>query len=396
MAFLKNNKKIFLIIAAVLVIGFVYKLLFPSASTIQYITAVAKKGDIEASVLVNGTVKPYRLVPVGARATGRILRLKVKPGSIVHQGDLLAEIDPINQENMLKNKRAALKGMQAKLREQEARLALAQQKQKRLSALYNNNASSKETLENAKAQVQVLRAEIDYLKTAIEQTELDVANAEVDLGYTKITAPIDGTVLATLVQEGQNVNAVQSAPTIVILGDLTKMQIRVEISEADIVRVHAGQAAYFSVLGDSSRRYETRLEDVEPAPESIRKDISINPSGGSSSEAVYYNGTFTVPNPEGRLRTYMTAEVHIVLGQAKNVLLIPFQAIQSSEGGQAKVLVLKNGKPVERIIKTGLSNLNEIEVKSGLSEGEIVVISSIDLAQQASSSSQTVRHPRRF
>ena len=366
------------VIALVVLLIFVHSAFFPTTAP-TYMTSKVKKGDIEVSVLANGTIKPHRLVAVGARATGRIVSMKVKPGSIVKQGDLLAEIDPTTQTNDLKSKEAALANYRGKLAEQEAQLVLAKQNMNRQQNMISSHAVSKADFDDADAQVKIRAAQIDQLKAQIVQAEVDVETAKVNLGYTRVTAPSDGTVLATVVQEGQNVNAVQSAPTIVILGDLSVMTVRAEISEADVINVKPGQDLYFNVLGNRTRRYESRLEKIEPAPESIRNDISFNSSStasssSSTSQAIYYNGTFNVPNDDGVLRTYMTAEVHIILGRAQKVLLIPSDALNDVLGNKAVVNVLdKNGKLEARDIETGLNNKVMVEVVSGLEEGETVV-----------------------
>ncbi len=366
------------VIALIVLLIFIHSVFFTTAAP-TYMTSKVKRGDIEVSVLANGTIKPHRLVAVGARATGRIISLKVKPGSVVKEGDLLAEIDPTTQTNDLKSKEAALANYRGKLAEQEAQLVLAKQNMTRQQTMISSHAVSKADFDDADAQVKIRAAQIDQLKAQIVQAEVDVETAKVNLGYTRVTAPSDGTVLATVVQEGQNVNAVQSAPTIVILGDLSVMTVRAEISEADVINVKPGQDLYFNVLGNRTRRYESRLEKIEPAPESIRNDISFNSSStasssSSTSQAIYYNGTFNVPNDDGVLRTYMTAEVHIILGRAQKVLLIPSDALNDVSGNKAVVNILdKNGKVEARDIETGLNNKVMVEVVSGLEEGETVV-----------------------
>ncbi|WP_297322743.1 efflux RND transporter periplasmic adaptor subunit [uncultured Bartonella sp.] len=375
----KKTVIIIIVVMALIVLFAWVRSAFFSTTQPIYMTSNVKRGDIEVSVLANGTIKPHRLVAVGARATGRIISLKVKPGSIVKEGDLLAEIDPTTQTNDLKSKEAALANYRGKLAEQEAQLVLAKQNMTRQQTMISSHAVSKADFDDADAQVKIRAAQIDQLKAQIVQAEVDVETAKVNLGYTRVTAPSDGTVLATVVQEGQNVNAVQSAPTIVILGDLSVMTVRAEISEADVINVKPGQELYFNVLGNRTRRYESHLEQIEPAPESIRNDISFNSSAtasssSSTSSAIYYNGTFNVPNDDGVLRTYMTAEVHIILGRAKNVLLIPSDALFNVSGKKAIVNILsKNGKLEQRTIETGLNNKVMVEVISGLEEGDTVI-----------------------
>ncbi|MGE8538310.1 MAG: HlyD family efflux transporter periplasmic adaptor subunit, partial [Acinetobacter sp.] len=133
---------------------------------------------------------------------------------------------------------------------------------------------------------------------------------------------------AIVTEEGQTVNANQSAPTIVKLAKLDTMTIKAEISEADVMKVEEGQTVYFTTLGNNEKKIYAKLRQVEPAPNSINTDS--NATGSSSSSAVYYNALFDVPNEDGKLRIDMTAQVYIVLDEAKNVLTIPAAAIQGS------------------------------------------------------------------
>jgi len=348
-------------------------------------TAAAVIGDVEQTVLATGTLKPARLVAVGAQVSGRITSVKVALGQTVTKGDLVAEIDSVTQQNSLRTAQASLANLQAQRTEKEATLTLNQLTLARQKAMAAQRAASQADLESAEANVQVTSAQIEQLDAQIAEGQVAIETAQVDLGYTRITAPIDGTVLSIVSQEGQTVNATQSAPTIIILGDLSVMTVRAEISEADIVKVRPGQPVTFTILGDRSRRIEAVLESIEPAPESIRSDSSFSTtstssstsssSSSTSSEAIYYIGVFSVPNGDNSLRTYMTAEVHIGLGQAKGVLTIPSAALgtRGADGTAAVRVVDGAGQVAERRVAVGLDNGVVAEVRSGLSEGERVV-----------------------
>jgi macrolide-specific efflux system membrane fusion protein len=233
--------------------------------------------------------------------------------------------------------------------------------------------------------VKTTRAQIAQLDAQIIKAEVAVETARVNLGYTRITAPINGTVLAVVTQEGQTVNAVQSAPTIVVLGEVETMTIRTEISEADVVRVKPGQKVYFTILGNPGHRSEASLDSIEPAPESIKVDSSFTStattpsstsSSSSTSSAIYYNGIFSVPNPDAYLRTNMTAEVHIVVGEARKALTIPAAALREPGPDDTfKVEVLDpSGAVTTRTVKVGLNNKIMAEIRDGLMPGERVVI----------------------
>ncbi|MDI4655802.1 efflux RND transporter periplasmic adaptor subunit [Xanthobacter autotrophicus] len=345
-------------------------------------TATVTRGDVAETVLASGTLKPSRLVAVGAQASGRITSVKVRLGQKVKAGELVAEIDSVTQDNSLRTAEASLANVRAQKVEKEATLALNEQTLARQRTMVAQKAVSQADFETAEAAVKVTRAQLAALEAQIVEAAIAVETARANLGYTRITAPIDGTVLALVAQEGQTVNATQSAPTIVILGALDVMTVRAEISEADIVKVEPGMPLWFTILGAPDRRYDSKLEFIEPAPDSIKTDSSFtttttssasSSSSSSSSSAIYYMGLFNVPNPEGRLRTYMTAEVHIVLGEAKGVLTVPATALERDGAGDSVRVVASDGTLERRKVEVGLNDKITAEIRSGLKDGERVV-----------------------
>lgn len=344
------------------------------------LTAAVTRGDIEQTVLASGTLRPARLVAVGSQVSGRITSVDVTLGQTVKAGDLIAQIDSRTQENALKTAEAALAASRAQRVEKEASLRLAEITLTRQAGLYERRAVSQADVDTARANVDTANAQIAALDAQIEQGKVAVSNAQTNLGYTRITAPIEGTVLAVTSQQGQTLNANQSTPTIVVLGQLDRMTVEAEISEADILKVSPGQDVYFSVLGDSGRRYEGKLETIDPAPVSITSDRAISTSTSASSStsstsAIYYFGNFDIDNADGRLRTYMTAEVHIVLGRATGVLTIPSAAVSlpRADGSRSVQVQAADGSVSRRAVEIGLDDKVTAEVLSGLQEGDRVV-----------------------
>jgi len=369
------------VVVALVVAGIAAKFFLFSAPPPSRMTAVVSLGNIEESVLATGTLKPVKLVAVGAQVSGRVIAVNVVRGQKVKKGDLVAQIDSVTQQNSLQTAKAALANVLAQRVEKQATLIndrriLARRQQ--LSAL---KAVSQTDLEAAETDVKTTQAQITALDAQISEAKVAVATAEANLGYTRITAPIDGTVLSIVSQEGQTVNAAQSAPTIIILGQLDVMTVRAEISEADVVKVKPGQPVYFTILGAPDLRYEAKLASIDPAPESITSDSSFSSStsstsssSSSSSSAIYYIGIFNMPNRDGRLRTYMTAQVHIVLGHAKNVMTIPSAALsKGADGGYSVQILGPDQKITTRSVVVGLNNKISAEIRSGLTLGERVV-----------------------
>lgn len=339
--------------------------------------STARIGTLEQTVLATGILKPRSLVAVGAQVSGRITAVHVALGDEVAAGDLIAEIDSTTQTNDLRTAEAALAQVRAQLVEKQADLQLARKVLERERTLSDQRATSVADLESAEADVKVTEAQIAALEAQVQSAQVSVETAQANLGYTRITAPMAGTVLAIVNQEGQTVNAAQSAPTLVVLGDLTTMTVRAEISEADVVQVKPGQKVRFSIIGEPDKAYESTLESIEPAPESITSDSAISSSSSSSSDtsAIYYNGIFHIANPDGHLRTYMTAEVEIILGEARDVVLVPTSAVQKGAGlARPTVSVVTASGSVEpREVETGLDDTINVEIRSGISEGERIV-----------------------
>ena len=342
-----------------------------------YLSAEVTRGDVEMAVMAEGRLKPQNLVAVGAQVSGRITELAVRLGDRVEQGALIAQIDSVQQTNELRTAKAALANLQAQMAERRAVLALAEKTLERAENLIRSSAAARSTFDSAQQEVDVARAQIAALEAQIAQAEVAIEIAQTDLDYTRITAPMDGTVLAIVSQAGQTVNAVQSSPTIVVLGQLDRMDVHAEISEADIGKVRPGQKVRFSLLDDSGRNYEGVLASIAPAPQSIVNDSALQGGGAtdSSSGAIYYTGIIPVENPDGGLRSYMTAQVSIVLGAAQDVLTIPSSALgRRNPDGSHQVRVVAAGGAVEtRDVVIGLNDKVVAEVVSGLAEGERVV-----------------------
>ncbi|MDD3371129.1 MAG: efflux RND transporter periplasmic adaptor subunit [Alphaproteobacteria bacterium] len=371
-----------------------YGQLFPAESDAPpVLTAQAVRKDLEESVLASGTLEASKLVSVGAQVSGQVKALKVKLGDKVQKDQLVAEIDSLTQQNNLHNAEASLENVRAQLWSGQAALKEAEAVFIRQKAMRSHDATSKEKFQAAEASYESAKATVAGLEAQIRSAEIAVDTAKVNLGYTNITAPIDGTVVAIVTEEGQTVNAAQQAPTIIKLAQLDLMTIKAQISEADITRVKIGQRVHFTILGEPDIIYEAKLRAIEPAPESIKTESSSGSSSSSasssSSSAIYYNGLFDVPNDEGLLRISMTAEVNIVLAEARKAVSIPRTALgdPDPDGGYSIHVVGKDGRQELRKITVGINNNVDVEVLSGVQEGETVVVSIS--ATKSGESSQT-------
>jgi macrolide-specific efflux system membrane fusion protein len=375
----KNRLLKYFLLAALLAIAAigVKIFFFPSHTAPVYLSAPATVGDLQDTVLASGTVKAFKQVSVGAQASGQIKVLHVALGDQVRQGQLIAEIDSMTQQNALRSAQADLANFQAQLRAanattKQARLAFARQQ-----TMFAQDASSREDYELAEATMNSSRANVVALAAQIDKSKIAVDTAKVNLNYTKILAPMDGVVVAVVAQQGQTVNANQATPTIIKLARMDTVTIKTQISEADVTKVKAGQKVFFTILGEPDRRYNTTLRAIEPAPNSILQDDTTG-SGASASTtttAIYYNGLLDMPNQDGKLRISMTAQVNIVLAEADKAILIPATALDKRDkDGRYTVRVLnRDGKAEARKIRVGLNTTANVQVLEGLAAGEKVV-----------------------
>jgi len=389
-----RNTLIIITAAIVLLAAGAFYFLQTKEPTQDYETQTAQRGNIESSVLAIGMLQASKLVSVGSQVSGQVLNLPVPLGGHVNKGDLIAEIDNLTQKNDLETAKASLTITNAEYKAKQAQINQAQKAFNRQKAMFKENASSKEDYEIAEADLAVYKAELDQLKAEKIQNQLSIESAELDLGYTTIKAPMEGVVVYNSVEVGQTVNANQTTPTLVELADLSKMTIKAQISEADVINVKPGQAVYFTILGQPNKRYEAKLRAIEPGPTSMDGDDSDMES--SDSDAIYYNGLFEVDNPEGVLRIGMTAQVSIILSEAKDVLLVPSQVIQKHSGRSVRyqVPVLENDKVIHKKVEVGISNNVYTEITDGLTEDDQIVIGSA--AENAPTRTRKSRSPMGF
>lgn len=331
-------------------------------------TALVERGDLQVTVLAAGAIEAKKLVSVGARVSGQIEVLAVTLGQDVKAGDVIAQIDQQEQENDLLKSKAALAQIDAQITAKASGLQKAQTTLSRQTQLGAAQLVSKEALENVAAEVEVIKAELAALDAQRSSAAVNVAQSQLSLERATVTAPISGTVVAIVVEQGQTVSAAQNAPTIVKIANLGTMIVKAEISEADVVSVTAGQSASFTILGDPMAQFDAIVRDVEPAPSQLAEADTI-----SADKAVYYNGLLEVANPDRKLRIGMTAQVSIVLEEALKTLFVPVAAVTGS-GDEASVQVLLDGQPQTRTVTTGLNNKVSVQILQGLSEGEEVIV----------------------
>ncbi|MGZ9038090.1 MAG: efflux RND transporter periplasmic adaptor subunit [Burkholderiales bacterium] len=293
------------------------------ASQRQYTTAVVQRGDLEDSVTATGILQPRDYVDVGTQVSGQLKKLHVQIGSTVKAGQLLAEIDPTVYRSRVDADRAQLRTQEAQLADKQAQLALAEQQQRRQANLMRENATTQDAVDTAAAALRSAQAQIGVLKAQMEQTGSSLRGNEANLNYTKIYAPMSGTVVSENARQGQTLNANQSAPIVVRIADLSTMTVQSQVSEADVSTLRVGQDVYFTTLGNQTKRWTGKLRQINPTPEVV-------------NNVVLYNALFDVENPDRVLMTQMTAQVFFVVAQAKDAVIVPVSALRSAGAGERR------------------------------------------------------------
>jgi macrolide-specific efflux system membrane fusion protein len=385
-----------------------------NSSTPAYETIAASRGDLEVTISAAGTLTPKETVEVGAQVSGQLQELFVEAGDEVEKGQLLAQIDATIAENTVEAQRAQLDALQASRRQQLASLKLARADAERAAMLWDADAIATADYEAAQAELEIAEGQLESINAQIAQQTSSLKADEANLEYTKIYAPISGTVVSLDASEGQTLNANQTAPLIMTLADLTVMTVEADVSEADVLRVHKGQEAWFTTLGDSEREWKTSVRQILPTPEVV-------------NDVVLYKALLDIANPDGILRSDMTAQVFFLLGRADGAIIVPVAALQSRparpdsatdrpanrhDGDSATPgarpngrgdalraareeypdaemgMVLKlneAGEAVPQPVLIGLQTRSSAEILFGLSEGDEVVTGQVTLKPRQSS-----------
>lgn len=354
-------KKRYFLFAVILIVAVIALWRTLNAPLPQYQTLIVRPGDLQQSVLATGKLDALRKVDVGAQVSGQLKTLSVAIGDKVKKDQLLGVIDPEQAQNQIKEVEATLMELRAQRLQAEAEWKLARVTLSRQQQLAKTQAVSQQDLDTAATEMAVKQAQIGAIDAQIKRNQASLDTAKTNLDYTRIVAPMAGEVTQITTLQGQTVIAAQQAPNILTLADMSTMLVKAQVSEADVIHLHPGQKAWFTVLGDPQTRYEGKLKDVLPTPEKV-------------NDAIFYYARFEVPNPKGILRLDMTAQVHIQLTDVKNVLTIPLSALGDPIGNNRyNVRLLRNGETREREVVIGARNDTDVEIVKGLEEGDEVI-----------------------
>lgn len=375
--------------AAALVLGGLASaaLLRPADPAASAEVAVVGRGTVEDTVTALGKIQPRAYVDVGAQVSGQLTRLHVMVGQMVREGDLLAEIDPALQQAKVEAGRAERARLTALLAEQRARADFAEAQLSRQAALRRSGSGRGEAYDQARMEARIAAAQVEATQAQIRQTDSTLQADEAQLGYTRIYAPMSGTLISVDARQGQTINSAYEAPVLMRIADLSAMTVWTQVSEADVTRLKGGMPLYFTTLGHPGRRWTARLQQILPAPPKPPASgngggSSPTGGGGAANSVVLYTALFEVANDQGELRPDMTAQVFFVAAEAKNAITVPVAALTPTTltpadeaAGRHSVTLIGTGGAVEtRAVRVGVRDRFNAQIVEGLAEGEQIVV----------------------
>lgn len=368
---LKNiQKKYIYSSAAIIALIIIGGIGFSGAKQVKYKTKAIERCTITEVVEASGTINPVNTVSVGSTVSGLIKEIYVDYNDVVKKGQILAQIDPANFEATVQQNQAQINNARANLAKLQAIANYDQKQYVRYKNLYSKNFVAKSELDEKLSTYQSDLAQINAAKAQISQYQATLKTALTNLGYTKIIAPVDGTVISREIDLGSPVAASFQAPELfTIAQDLTKMQIEVSVSEADIGRVEEGQDVTYTLDGYPDSTFTGKVTQVRLSPT-------------TESNVVTYTVIVDVNNEDLKLKPGMTANVSIITDKSENVLCVPNMALKFTpdiNGPKYKnqgIWILEKGKPKRVEIETGAYNDSSTEIISDkIQEGTDVIIS---------------------
>ncbi|MDD4645420.1 MAG: efflux RND transporter periplasmic adaptor subunit [Bacteroidales bacterium] len=393
---MKKSIKLVLLATSVLLVGTALTLnsCKKNKAEFNFETAMVSKGDLSNSVSATGTLEAIQTVDVGTQVSGVILHLYADFNTVVKKGQLLAELDKTPLLASLQEAKASVADAKAELEYQEATF-------NRIKALFDKKLVAQTDYDQALYNYNKAKANIISVQAKYER-------ADINLKYATISSPIDGVVLNRAVEEGQTVAASFNTPTLFsIANDLTQMEVQANIDEADIGKVKQDQRVEFTVDAYPEEIFQGSVSQVRIEPV-------------ITSNVVTYTVIINAPNPDKKLMPGMTATITVFTDEMQGALTIPGKALRFTPDAQllaaynstlsananspdnalagnksSSQVWVKDGSKIHPVqVVTGMDNGTSIEIKSGLKEGDVVVLSmSQSVAVGNGAKAQTAKSP---
>ena len=367
----------------------------------QYITEEVTARSLDLTVSATGNLRPTNQVEVGSEVSGRIDRILVDVNDRVSRGQVLAQINTDTIRDQITQGQANVNAARADVAQTRASLDVDQAQLQRLRGVFEASGGrvpSQVELEQAEAAVRRDRAALASAQARVSAAQAQLDTAVTQQGRAVIRSPVSGIVLARQVEPGQTVAASFNTPTLFIIAeDLSAMQLRVDIDEADVGQVSQGQTATFTVDAYPGRRFPARVERVDQASTNTAQQASQQTATAAGNSVVNYEARLAVNNPEGLLCPGMTATATIATQSTGEQLLVPNSALrfrpddaEAAEGGSVlnpeiglqqseQRATIGEGSRQQVYVLMDDGTLEPMDVITGKSDGRLTAVRSAEL-----------------
>ncbi|HMA11323.1 MAG TPA: efflux RND transporter periplasmic adaptor subunit [Steroidobacteraceae bacterium] len=377
------------------------------ASAPRYKTEAATIGMLVVKVSATGNLQPTNQVEVGSELSGIVDRVFVDDNDEVKKGQVLARLDLSKLQDAVAKSRASLVAAEAQVQQTQATVDEAREvlgRFRQVAELSGGKVPSKTEMDTAVANLKRAEANEASARASVIQARANLQSDETNLGKASIRSPIDGVVLARKVEPGQTVAASFQAPVLFTLAeDLSKMELQVDVDEADVGQVKVGQKAVFTVDAWPGREYDaviTRVGYGSQVKDGVvsyltvlqvgNDDLSLRPgmTGTAEITTLTRDKTLLVPNAALRFTPAATAGAKEKPARGVASFLMPRlprqtpKAKESAKGGLQHVWVLRDGQPVAIEVKTGATNGRVTEITGGALKAGMQVITEIESGQR--------------
>ncbi len=391
------KKKVIIILAVVLVIAIIVILNLSSQreKSVKVTMEKVKRTDLTSTISASGEIKPKKSVNIGTLILGRIVKIGVKEGDEVKSGDFLLKLDSTQYEANAERDRAFIQSSQAELIKAETTLEKNRGFYERQKNLFSNGLISKDQLEEAKMQLDLADASNRSVKFQIQQAQASLKSTLDNLSKTVFSSPIDGVITSLRVEEWEMaiIGTMNNPGTVLMtIADLSVMEVEVEVDETDVVGVQLGQTSNVRVDAFPSQIFKGKVTEIGSS--------ALQKTAATTTESRDFKVVVTLDNPSKLLKPGLSASADIISAEKKQVLAVPISALvlkdKKSEGSAAVsepatgrganeeegVYAVESGRAKFVPVKKGIMGELMIEIVSGLTENQDVVVGPYDALRQ--------------
>jgi HlyD family secretion protein len=380
-SFWRRRRRTLIVLAIVAAIALIVVLNLRSQreKTVRVAVAKAGRSDLTALISASGEVKPKKNVEISALVPGRIIKIGVEEGAVVKAGDFLLKLDPTQYEANAEGNQAAIRSSKAQLIQDEARFRKDKNAYERQKKLFDEQLISRDQLETAKLQYDVSAAQVRAVKSQIQQAEASLKSTMDNLNKTTFVSPIDGMITSLRIEEGEMaiIGTMNNPGTVLLtIADLSVMEVEVEVDETDVVGVELGQAANIRVDAYPDAVFKGKVTEIGSS--------ALQKATATAQESKDFKVVVTLEDPAHKLKPGLSASADIITAEKTGVLAVPIASLVLKErpagpapsGTEVKakeeegLYVVEAGRAKFRPVVKGISGGMNIEIVSGLKEGE--------------------------